>query len=197
MTEVAGFVLLVARLAIAVIFLSAGLGKAAAPRGFTRAVARYESVPTPAVPLVAATVIGLEIGCGALLFIGVVPSVAMAAAILLLIVFAAAMAANLIGGRRFDCGCGGSAGDREIGWALVARNLLLAAMAAVVVIVPVDALVPVPGPRVPGQLSLPDESGWAALLLVVLGSVGRQLVAAGRKVVSLYRPLSAVLDSER
>jgi hypothetical protein len=53
--------------------------------------------------------------------------------------YAAAIAANLASGQRsVGCGCLGSAGREELSGALVARNLVLAALAAIAALPPAD-----------------------------------------------------------
>ena len=60
-----------------------------------------------------------------------------AAAAALLCLYAMAMLINLGRGRReLDCGCGGPSGRQKIGFGLVLRNLVLAAMALLTVLVP-------------------------------------------------------------
>ena len=55
---------------------------------------------------------------------------ALAGSALVLVLYAGAIAVNLVRGRRFiDCGCSGFAGQQPLGVWLVVRNLLLALMA--------------------------------------------------------------------
>jgi hypothetical protein len=78
-------------------------------------------------------------------------------AALLLIVFAAAMAINILRGRRhIDCGCFQSALKQTLSWTLVARNAGLALLLAVPAAMP-EAAVP--------------ESGAAEVEALLIGTV--------------------------
>ncbi|GLZ31557.1 hypothetical protein Lesp02_37450 [Lentzea sp. NBRC 105346] len=122
------------RLALGTMLLVAGAAKLGSTVDFAATVDRYRVLPAALVPLVATLVPLLEVGCGALLLLGVAPRVAAPLAAGLLVAFAVAMAVNLVRGERFDCGCGGT--DREISWWLVARNVVLSAAAVAVAALP-------------------------------------------------------------
>jgi hypothetical protein len=65
---------------------------------------------------------------------------------LLLIAYAAAMGWNLRQGRdTIDCGCGGTDGSQVIRWALVGRNLVLAAISLALALAPAQASLRTPG----------------------------------------------------
>ena len=95
-----------------------------------------------------------------------------ATALVLLIVFSAAIAANLIQHRRPSCNCFGQLHAAPIGWSTFARNLALAAIAIVALL----------GSREPAALSL---AGWARALgaaqvaLFTLSALEFLLLAAG------------------
>ncbi len=136
-------VAIVARAALAVLLLAAGLHKLRAPHRFREAAVGY--LPGlrrwPRLGEVAriATAAGEILLAGALALAAVRPGredVAMAAgtaAAGLLGLYAVLIAQALGAGRGgFDCGCGGLAARRQtVGWPLVARNLLLAGAAGV------------------------------------------------------------------
>lgn len=128
------------RVLLALVFLSAALGKIRHRLAFQGVVANYRLVPEIAVPafalllpLVEATV------AGALLFAP--PAWPEVSAALLLMLFAAAMAINILRGRRhIDCGCFHSALKQTLRWTLVARNAGLALLLAVPAAMPEGAL---------------------------------------------------------
>lgn len=114
----------------ALLFGVAATHKLLAWRLFQQQVADYRVLPrgldTPAAALLPV--------CEALLALGWLASatrpLAALASALLLAAYAGAMAWNLRQGRdTIDCGCGGADGSQVIRWALVWRNLLLAAPA--------------------------------------------------------------------
>jgi len=120
---------------LAVLLLSAAWHKVAAHAAFVAALVNYRLLPPglvkPAAVMLPAIEAALALGW---LVGGQRRGVAVATAVLLL-VYAAAMALNLRRGRRqIDCGCslGGAAGGEQplSGW-LVARNVLLAALAGI------------------------------------------------------------------
>jgi hypothetical protein len=92
-------------------------------------VANYRLVPDSLAAPAAGLVIGLELLVTAALLRGVGLAAGAGLAIALLLGFALAMAVNLRRGRReIDCGCFQSALRQQLSWALVARNLVLAAL---------------------------------------------------------------------
>jgi hypothetical protein len=125
---------LTVRLALALLFVVAAVHKLRDVRAFQATFADYRLLPGAAarvVPLV-------ELLVAALL---VAPSTGAAGKIGaagLLLVYAAAVGANLVRGRRhIDCGCAGPHARRPIGGGLVVRNALLAA-AALAALAPVQ-----------------------------------------------------------
>ena len=121
---------LAAALVLAAIFGPAGLAKLVARDTFAGVVANYRLLPewlvTPTAVVLPCVEIAVAIG---LLFAATRPGAALVALVLLLL-FAAAMAINLLRGRRdIDCGCAIGRLRERIGWPLVARNLMLAVIA--------------------------------------------------------------------
>lgn len=116
---------LVVQNAVAVVFFVAGLAKTMSYRRFRSAVAAYELLPAALVPVVARAVPAGEILIAGLLVADVVLPVAVAGAVGASMLFAVAMAVNLVRGREIDCGCGGGR-PRPISWRLVLRNVVLA-----------------------------------------------------------------------
>jgi hypothetical protein len=112
---------------LAFVFLRAALHKASGLGAFEGIVADYRLAPSALSGPIAKALLALEILCvPLLLWPGSSEEGALLAATLLLL-YAAAMGANLIRGRSFiDCGCGGP--SESLSWALVARNLALTAI---------------------------------------------------------------------
>jgi hypothetical protein len=112
------------RVPLALLFAAAAVHKLREPAAFRAALTAYRLVPAwcaPAIVAVEAVVAVALCVPGAIGPIG---------ATTLLLVYAFAIAVNLVRGRRdIDCGCAGPAASRPIGWGLVARNALLAVVA--------------------------------------------------------------------
>ena len=119
-----------ASIGVGAIFLVAAIAKLRNRALLPGVIANYRLLPemlvTPAAILLPIT----ELGVGAALILGsrpLAPLLAMA----LLLVFAAAMAINIRRGRRhIDCGCGHAGLRQDLGWGMVARNLVLVALLA-------------------------------------------------------------------
>ena len=107
---------------------SAASHKLRDPQRFRDALAGFELVPAAAVRAFAALVTALELGLGLWLLLpgaGAAPALATGA---LLALYALAISANLLRGRRaLDCGCG--ARPQPLGEGLVVRNIVLVAIA--------------------------------------------------------------------
>jgi hypothetical protein len=131
---------LAVRILVALVFLTAAFGKLRHRLVFQGVVANYRLLPDIAVsafalllPLVEAVV-----AAGLLFTSSSWPAVSAAA---LLILFAVAMAINILRGRRHvDCGCFQSALKQTLSWILVTRNAVLAVLLAVPATVPVGSL---------------------------------------------------------
>jgi hypothetical protein len=114
--------------ALALLWLASAGHKLRDPARFRDALGGYRLVPAGAVRAAAGLIVALELGLGLALLLpgsGAAPAVATAA---LLACYAAAIAANLLRGRRaIDCGCG--ARPQPLDEALVARNAALVGLA--------------------------------------------------------------------
>ena len=114
---------------------SAGVAKWADRPDFERTLAAYRLLPPWLVGPTAMVLPMAEIGTGLSLIVLAAPA-AIAAAVLLAL-FAAAMAINLLRGRTdLACGCGSGG---TIGWRLVAVNLSLGALLLLTSRLPIDA----------------------------------------------------------
>jgi len=121
---------LVLRAALAVLFAAAAVHKLRDVDGFRRALEGYELLPplwaVPAGGILVAVELGIAVG----LWMPRVQAAAGIAAAGLLLLYAAAIAVNLLRGRRdIECGCFGPARRRPISAALVVRNIILAGAA--------------------------------------------------------------------
>jgi uncharacterized membrane protein YphA (DoxX/SURF4 family) len=113
------------RVATALMFFTAAVGKMRSWGTFEGVVANYRLLPDALNRVVAWALPPVELLLGCALMLGA-PSAETAAAALLC-VFAAAMAINLQRGRtHIDCGCFDASLRQPLHWALVVRNALLA-----------------------------------------------------------------------
>jgi hypothetical protein len=125
-----------ARLAVAAIFLEAAQHALSDRQDFAGVVAAYRIAPVSWAEAVGVALPGLQILAAVALMVPrlAVPGAGLALALLLL--FTAAITLNLLRGRtNIDCGCGGE--SQRISYALVMRNLVLAAAAAGALAAPV------------------------------------------------------------
>lgn len=172
------YALVAARWLLALLFLTSGVSKLVDRGSFAIAIDRYEIVSTRYTPALSSALPGLEIVLGVAFAIGILPAVAGWCASGALLVFAAAVTINLARGRRFDCGCGGTL-QREISWSLVARNVILAAIAAIVAIRPAGLALWTAG-LANGHISAPARDLIAMPLAVIAAAVGLRCVLAYR-----------------
>lgn len=113
------------------VLAAAGVAKLAEPRAFRAAVAGYGLTSPGVTRRVAETLPWVEIAAGAALAAGLGGGWSAGPAAGLLLLFAGAMAATRLRGRRdIDCGCR-FGGRRTVSWALAAQTLALGATAAV------------------------------------------------------------------
>jgi hypothetical protein len=115
-----------AAVCLALVFLRAAGHKLSSFASFVGFLRDYRVVPDWSVSSVALAVVSAEVLL--VLALGVPPlrTLSGCLAIALLLAYALAMSINLVRGRHeVECGCGGAA--QPIGWALVARNIVLIA----------------------------------------------------------------------
>lgn len=132
------YIALFFRWSLAVIFAMAGTTKLQSSLLFRGAIDHY-GLPSAFVPVVAAVLPWIELLIALALAIGFIPRAAAIGALLLLSAFTLGVTRSLVRGGHFDCGCG-LAQNQMISWAVVARNLLLIAAAAVVTVFPTGGL---------------------------------------------------------
>jgi len=115
------------RVCVGLVFVLAAVQKAQAWKLLPGVISNYRLLPRLAVPVAAALLPPVELALCLLLLSAQATVWAQLAAILLLALFAAAMAINIRRGRaQIDCGCGQSFLKQPLRWSLVARNGALA-----------------------------------------------------------------------
>lgn len=125
---------ILARWLLAVVFMSAALGKLGNRTAFTKTVFDYQLLPKRGVHFVASSLPLIELAIGLLLISGIAVKLAALASSILLLGFMLAIGTNLLRGRRnVSCGCSG-ARSRKIGRKLLIRNAVLVALAFQIVV---------------------------------------------------------------
>jgi hypothetical protein len=122
----------IAATSIAIIFAASAALKLADLEQFRGALVNYRILPEPIAIAIAPIVPVAELAAAVAIALPQTRALGTALTVALLIAFTAAIAANLIRGRRHvDCGCFGAALRQELSWWLVARNAALAVVAVV------------------------------------------------------------------
>ncbi|WP_305036245.1 MauE/DoxX family redox-associated membrane protein [Novosphingobium sp. EMRT-2] len=115
---------------VGLVFVHAGASKLLHRDVLPGVIANYRLLPDALVAPVAAVLPWGELALGLALLAGG-PPFAVVPALVLLGLFAGAMAVNIARGRRsIDCGCGRSQLRQTLGWPLVARNIVLMILVA-------------------------------------------------------------------
>jgi uncharacterized membrane protein YphA (DoxX/SURF4 family) len=124
--------LALARVGVGGLFLYAAATKVPDMAKFAEEIANYRLVPAPAVPAVAALVVGLELVAGLALIAGVMTRAAAIAISGLTVVFIAGLSQALARGIDLTCGCFG--GQETATWRTVVRDvaILLPALAVAI-----------------------------------------------------------------
>jgi Methylamine utilisation protein MauE len=118
---------------IALVFLRAALHKVGDIDAFSTLVADYRVLPRWAIYGGARVVVVAEVAVSVAILVPSAQSIGAMLAIVILVIYALAMAVNLFRGHHeLDCGCGGA--PRQLAWSLVGRNLALAGVAAIVTV---------------------------------------------------------------
>jgi hypothetical protein len=120
-------------LVLAGVFGAGAITKLRALDAFVGVVHNYRLVPEPLDRPIAYAVPVVELALAGGVLVPTARAPAALAAAVLLVLFAAAMAINLLRGRLdIDCGCFATVLRQRLSWPLVLRNLLLATLALVV-----------------------------------------------------------------
>jgi uncharacterized membrane protein YphA (DoxX/SURF4 family) len=132
---------LVSRLALGLVFLAAGVGKAIDPAGFARDIRAYQMLPGLVVTVMAYGLPWLEIALAVYLLAGLYLRWAGAITGALLVIFMIAMGQALARGLTLNCGCfgagiGGVAPGEEVSVGSILRDALWLLLAVHLVVVP-------------------------------------------------------------
>jgi methylamine dehydrogenase accessory protein MauD len=182
-------ILLGARLVLALVFAVAGVAKLMDLAGSRRAIVEF------GVPAALARPLGVllplaELAIAAALLPTMTAWWGAVGALVLLLVFAAAIGANLARGRKPDCHCFGQLHSAPAGWSTLARNAVLAFPAALVVWQGLEGNV---GPSVVGWAgALSDVQALGVLAAVLLAAQWWFLFRLLRQNGRLARRLEAV-----
>lgn len=121
-------------LAFGVLLIGSAWHKAAAHNTFRAVLADYQLLPAALIPLLAILMPLVEAAMGVTWLAGFATETVAVVTAALLLVYAVAIAINLLRGRvHITCGCGfggPSDDDEPLSWWLVGRNLLLIALAS-------------------------------------------------------------------
>ncbi len=123
------------RLLVAAVFLMAGLMKAREGNRFVETVRKYDFIPAPVVRPFARMLPLVELGAGALLFIGPYVAIGAALSIGMLSAFVVASGWAMRKGLSLECDCFGLLYRERIGWSTIARDAVLVGAASVVLTV--------------------------------------------------------------
>lgn len=178
--------LLLCAIILAVVLVVAGIAKLADRAGSLEA-ARGFGLPEPVASGFVLCLAGVELAIAALLLPAATRWWAAVAALVLLLVFCAAIARAMARGEAPECHCFGQLHSAPAGWSTLARNAALAGMAAFVVIEGRDD----PGPGAFAWVSGLDGVEWALLGLGV--ALAATLAVGGCAVVHVLRSYGSVL----
>lgn len=163
---------LLARLLLAAVFVVAGVAKLADREGSRRAMADFGLPTALAAPLGVLLPVA-ELAVAAALIATPTALWGAVGALVLLVVFAAGIGANLARGRSPDCHCFGQIHSAPAGWSTLARNAALACVAAFLVWRGLEGEV---GPSVVGWIFDLSTAGLLVLIgvMVVLALIAAQ-----------------------
>ena len=122
------------RFALGTLFLAAGASKLSDLGEFADAIKHYRIIPGATAGAVAKMISVIEVVLGSVLILGLGIGYASLAGSVLLVIFALAMAINLIRGRRIPCGCKRESEPIQIKH--IVRNVLAVAALAVLADLP-------------------------------------------------------------
>lgn len=135
------------RVFLAAILWSAAISKLAHPRRFRRGIQEYQVIPAFLEKtlflstLLSFSIPSMEILVGFGLISGMLLALSSVLTTGLFCLFGIVVAFNLLRGRKdLSCHCGGALGNHPISWWLVGRNLLLTALACILLFTPSDHL---------------------------------------------------------
>ena len=122
---------------LAMVFLAGAWQKLRDMAALAMAIEQYRLLPATVAPAAAWSLLALELAAGALMLPLATRELGAMLAAAVLLGVSAAVAINLLRGRRsIDCGCGGPQSGQQLSWGLVLRNALLGLAAVVVAATP-------------------------------------------------------------
>ena len=124
-------VVLAARIGTGLVLAFAGLAKIGDPQAFAAQVHNFRILPVALENVAAMTLPWIELVAALALFLGVRSRAAAVLATALLAVFTAAVLAAIYRDIDIECGCFGTADSTRVGWAKVAENVAMLALAGV------------------------------------------------------------------
>lgn len=124
------WLLTVSRVVIGGLFVWAALTKVSDLQAFAEEVANYQLLPARLVPVVAATLPGIELLAGVLLVVGLLSRASAGIIAAMLLVFIAGLSQALIRGIDLSCGCFGGADAAT--WGTVWRDVAMLVPAVLV-----------------------------------------------------------------
>ena len=134
-TSLTGWIELIVRLGLAVVFICAGVLKMQSPQAFADSINDYDLIPRPLINPVALSLPLLEVIVGTMLLLGRQKRGAVFSAILLLGVFTVALVQAAARGLEIDCGCFGTSPEGAWNtWTFVLRDFFLLSIATVIYI---------------------------------------------------------------
>jgi putative oxidoreductase len=119
------YLLLTARIILAVVFIFSGIQKISEPAAFAESIMNYKLIPDVLINISSITLPWIELTAGVLLLFGVAVKENAAIISALLGIFIIAIGISVARGLNIDCGCFGTAGGSKVGFGKIGENLLL------------------------------------------------------------------------
>ena len=120
-----------AQIVLGLLFLAASLAKIVDTGSLAKEVHNFHLVPLWSEHLLAMVLPWIELLAGLALVLGIRPRAGAWVAGALLVVFTIGVASAMARGLNFHCGCFGTADSTRIGWAKLAENVGMLALAAI------------------------------------------------------------------
>ena len=177
----------VARFALAAVFLSAGVAKVSRRSEFADAVRNYDLLPEQLSLVTGRLLPVVEVLLGAMLFTGIALPEAAGVTGVALLTFSTAIVVNLLRGREIECGCFGLIAESTLGWTSVIRNFVLITVTGLVVWHPASTLSLDPS-GLASQSSVPNGAGVAGLILGTIVTLTFSLIREALRLRKLLRP---------
>lgn len=119
------YLIIAARVILALVFIMAGMEKVSNPDSFAQAVENYRIFPTFSVNIIALIMPWFELICGILLLFDVYTKETDFLIVITLIAFEFMILLAMVRGLNIDCGCFGTLTAQKIGFQKLMENLLL------------------------------------------------------------------------